>query len=231
MAFAAHTAFIGGNGAGKSSLLKAIERFYSTAKTLDSDDYFGRDQSLTVEIEVTFSDLTAEELDVFHTRVRDDQLTVTRIFDATPASGRYCGSVPRNPDFAAVRAIAAATPKRAAYTALRATEGYEDLPAATSVAQADDGMIKWENDHPDKLILGADDGQFFGFQNASRGALQRFTSFVFVPAVRDASADAADAKNSAIGRLLEIIVRSSILQRSDIAKFNEDVNLRYRDLT
>ena len=231
VAFDAHTAFIGGNGAGKSSILKAIERFYSTAKTLDSDDYFGRDQSLTVEIEVTFSDLTAEELDVFHTRVRDDQLTVTRIFDATPTSGRYFGSVPRNPDFAAIRAIAAATPKRAAYIALRATQGYEDLQAATSVAQADEGMIKWENDHPDKLVLGADDGQFFGFQNASRGALQRFTSFVFVPAVRDASADAADAKNSAIGRLLEIIVRSSILQRSDIAKFKEDVNLRYRELT
>jgi putative ATP-dependent endonuclease of OLD family len=231
VAFDAHTAFIGGNGAGKSSILKAIERFYSTTKMLDIDDYFGRDQSLTVEIEVTFSDLTAEELDVFHSRVRDDQLTVTRIFDATPTSGRYFGSVPRNPDFAAIRAIPAAIAKRAAYTALSATAGYEDLTAATSVAQVDEGMIKWENDHPDKLTLGADDGQFFGFQNASRGALQRFTSFVFVPAVRDASADAADAKNSAIGRLLELIVRSSILQRTDIAKFKEDVNLKFRELT
>ena len=32
VSFGAHTALIGGNGAGKSSILKAIEKFYSTSK-------------------------------------------------------------------------------------------------------------------------------------------------------------------------------------------------------
>jgi putative ATP-dependent endonuclease of OLD family len=56
--FGAHTALIGGNGAGKFSILKAIERFYSTARQLDADDFFGRDQSQPIEIELTFGDLT-----------------------------------------------------------------------------------------------------------------------------------------------------------------------------
>ncbi len=32
----AHTALIGGNGAGKSSILKALDKFYSTSKSLGS---------------------------------------------------------------------------------------------------------------------------------------------------------------------------------------------------
>lgn len=32
ISFEAHTALIGGNGAGKSSILKALEKFYSTSK-------------------------------------------------------------------------------------------------------------------------------------------------------------------------------------------------------
>jgi len=38
VAFGVHTALIGGNGAGKSSILKAIEKFYSTSKTCDADE-------------------------------------------------------------------------------------------------------------------------------------------------------------------------------------------------
>lgn len=53
-----HTALIGSNGAGKSSLLKAIEKFYSTAKSLDIDDYYARDLSNPVEIELTFDSLS-----------------------------------------------------------------------------------------------------------------------------------------------------------------------------
>jgi putative ATP-dependent endonuclease of the OLD family len=80
-------------------------------------------------------------------------------------------------------------------------------------------------------VLARDDGQFFGFQNAGRGALQRHTSFVFIPAVREASADAADGKASAIGKLLQVVVRSAILQRQDIAEFQQQMNTRYRELT
>ena len=91
-------------------------------------------------------------------------------------------------------------------------------------------MLAWEAAHPAALILQPDDGQFFGFQNAGRGALKRHTSFVFIPAVREATADAADGKSSAIGQLLELVVRSAILQRHDVIQFKNDMTARYQEL-
>lgn len=229
--FDAHTAFIGGNGAGKSSILKALEKFYSTSKSLEPDDYFGRDTSLTVEIELTFGHLTEEEHDTFENRIRDDKLTVTRVFDNSSASGRYFGSVPQNPDFSPIRMLASARERNNAYRNLRTTnDAYADLPAAASAPQAEEFLKQWEADHPEALVLERDDGQFFGFQNAGRGALQRHTSFVFVPAVREAAADASDGKSSAIGKLLEIVVRSAILQRRDVLAFQQEVTEKYRAL-
>jgi putative ATP-dependent endonuclease of OLD family len=230
--FGLHTAFIGGNGAGKSSILKALEKFYGSSRTLEPDDFYGRDVALPVEIALTFGNLTPEEVETFQTRVRDGRLTVTRVFDGSQGSGRYHGVVPSNPEFAPVRAIAQATPRRQAYNALRAENPkYADLATAANADQVSEGMRAWEEAHPDALELARDDGQFFGFQNAGRGALQRYTSFVFIPAVREAAADAADGKSSAIGRLLQIVVRSAILQRQDMAEFQQQMNTRYRELT
>lgn len=232
IAFGAQTALIGGNGAGKSSVLKAIEKFYSTSKTLDDDDYFGRDTTIPVEIELTFGGLSAQEAETFESRVRDGRLVVSRMFDGTASSGRYFGSVPQNPDFLPIRAHPTAGPKLAAYRQLRndnAAYGAA-LPAAASAAAAEEAMLAWEGDHPEALVLHPDDGQFFGFQNAGRGALQRHTSFVFIPAVREASVDAADGKSSAIGRLLELVVRSAILQRQDVVEFQQEMAERYQQL-
>ena len=91
-------------------------------------------------------------------------------------------------------------------------------------------MSAWEEANPEALELHLDDGQFFGFQNASRGALQRHTTFVFVSAVRDASIDATDGKSSAVGQLLELLVRSAIQQRQEIQAFKQEMTERYQEL-
>ena len=229
--FGAHTALIGSNGAGKSSILKAIDRFYSTAKQLDQEDFFGRDQSQPIEIELTFGHLTAQESETFESRVRDGRLVVTRVFDDSASSGRYYGSVLQNADFMEIRAQVNATAKRNAYRALRETNAaYADLPNAGSASQVDEHLLAWEQEHGGQLTLQRDDGQFFGFQNASRGALRRHTAFVFIPAVREASADAADGKGSAINQLLELIVRGAILQREDVQAFRAEMSSRYQEL-
>lgn len=231
VAFGAHTALIGGNGAGKSSILKAIEKFYSTSKNCDADDFFGRDQGQPIEIELTFHQLSEQEAVAFEDRVRDGKLVVTRVFDGSASSGRYHGVVPQIADFVAIRAHSTATPKRAAYNALRENNPlYADLPNTSSAGAVDQALLDWESNHPDQLVLLPDDGQFFGFQNNSRGKLQRHTSFVFIPAVREAAADAADGKTSVIGKLLELLVRSQILQRPDVLAFKAQMTEAYQAL-
>ncbi|MBU2587564.1 MAG: ATP-dependent endonuclease [Alphaproteobacteria bacterium] len=229
--FGAHTAFIGGNGAGKSSILKAIEKFYSTSKNCDADDFFGRDQGQPIEIELTFHQLSDQEAASFEDRVRDGKLVVARIFDSGASSGRYHGVVPQVPDFVAIRSQSSATAKRSAYSALRENNPlYAALPNAGSAAAVDQALLDWEAAHPAQLVLLPDDGQFFGFQNNSRGKLQRHTSFVFIPAVREASVDAADGKTSVIGKLLELLVRSQILQRPDVQAFKAQMTEAYQAL-
>ena len=80
-------------------------------------------------------------------------------------------------------------------------------------------------------MLGRDDGRFFGFSNVARGQLQKATSFVLVPAVRDAATDAQDSKNTAVGQLMELIVRSAIQQRQDIKKFEAEALEKFKQLT
>jgi energy-coupling factor transporter ATP-binding protein EcfA2 len=229
--FGAHTALIGGNGAGKSSILKAIEKFYSTSKNCDADDFFGRDQGQPIEIELTFHQLSNQEAAAFEDRVRDGKLVVTRIFDGGSSSGRYHGVVPQIPEFVAVRTQPSATQKRTAYNFLRENNPlFADLPSAGSAAAVDQALLDWEANHHDQLVLLPDDGQFFGFQNNSRGKLQRHTTFVFIPAVREASADAADGKGSVIGKLLDLLVRSQILQRDDVQAFKAQMTGAYQAL-
>lgn len=229
--FGPHTALIGSNGSGKSSILKAVEKFYSPSKNCDPDDFFGRNQENPIEIQLTFNQLSAVEAAAFGDRVRDGRLVVTRIFDGGPSSGRYHGAVPQAPGFQAVRSHTTATPKRAAYNELRENNpDYSDLPTASSAAAVDQALLDWEENHPEHLELLPDDGQFFGFQNNSRGKLQQHTSFVFIPAVREASADAADGKTSVIGKLLELLVRSRILLRPDVVAFKTQFTDAYRNL-
>jgi putative ATP-dependent endonuclease of the OLD family len=216
---------------GKSSILKAIEKFYSTSKSCDPDDFFGRNQDQPIEIELTFHQLSDLEATAFEGRVRDGKLVVTRIFDGTAASGRYHGVVPQISDFVAIREHSSATPRRAAYNSLRENNPlYAELPQAGSAAAVDQALLDWEAKHPDQLVLLPDDGQFFGFQNNSRGKLQQHTSFVFIPAVREAATDAADGKTSVIGKLLELLVRSQILQRPDVQAFKTQMAQSYQAL-
>lgn len=230
-----HTAILGGNGAGKSTVLRAIERFYAPSAVVELDDYFGRVPDSPIEIELTFSNLDPAELELFGSRVRGDEMSVVRIFDANLGrnSGRYYGMSMKHLGFAGIRAIAGANEKKAAYAALRDAGGvYADLgPINNQAAQIAQQLDDWEARHPDQCEPGLDDGQFFGFTNVARGSLQRFTSFVFIPAVRDASADAVDSKGAVISRLMELVVRSAIQRRTDIRQFQAEVSERYRQLT
>lgn len=227
-------AIVGGNGAGKSTVLRAVERFYGQSTTVEIDDFYGKNVADPIEIGLTFTGFSELEESMFSSRIHEGEMTVVRIFEPSggKTNGRYFGATRQHPPFVDVRAAANATAQRALYNALRTQDGdYASLPAVTRADQIPEALALWEAANEGKCALGRDDGQFFGFTNVARGALQRATSFVFIPAVRDASADALDSRGAVIARLMELVVRNAIQQRTDIRNFQSRVTDEYRELT
>ena len=233
MDVAQHTVLLGANGVGKSCLLKAIDKFFAKSPAITVEDFHNKNVRDPIEITLTFSEFTEEEAAKFESRIYGNEMVVTRLFEAGAApreSGKYYGQAPRHAAFQAVRAVQGAIPRRTAYNELRAQEGYGDLPAVNADAQVLAAMEEWEEQHPDQCALDRDDGQFFGFANVGRGILQRHMSFVFVPAVRDAAADATDKGRSVIAQLIELLVKTVVQKREDFKKWQTETLAQYQDL-
>ncbi|RLQ88997.1 AAA family ATPase [Notoacmeibacter ruber] len=74
------TTIIGANNAGKSTILLAIQNFFSANPKMDEKDHIGYDRDRDIHISVTFSNLTSDEKEEFGSAVIEDTMTVSRIF-------------------------------------------------------------------------------------------------------------------------------------------------------
>jgi putative ATP-dependent endonuclease of the OLD family len=83
------------------------------------------------------------------------------------------------------------------------------LPSAKTKPAMAEALRDYEGAHQDKCTLMESDDEFYG---ATKGAhkLGPFVQWVFVPAVKDASSEQQEAKNTAFGRLVERVVRSKV---------------------
>jgi putative ATP-dependent endonuclease of the OLD family len=234
ISFEKQTAILGGNGAGKSTILKALERFYGPSTSISLDDFFGKDVDDSIEIALTFTDFNDSESEIFGSRIVNNELNVVRVFDLKSGrnSGRYYGFIRGYEPFDAIRNLDKATAKRSAYKELRTSNAalYEDLQDVTKAEDIDAQFVAWEQSHPDKCQLIRDDGQFLGFTNVAKGSLSKSTNFVFIPAVRDAAIDAVDGRGSAIARLMELVVKSAVQRRKDFQQWQEKTSSEYKQL-
>jgi len=223
------TALVGRNGSGKSSFLRALELFYAPSPKFDVGDFYAEDSTQNIEIALTFADLDAGETERFQSYLEDGELTVVRVLslaDGKP-SAKYHGSTLQNPDFVAVRSAGNARDIRKKYTDIRGDPRYSGLPTVRSKDEALEELKKWESAHPDQCTRQRDDGQFFGFTQVAQGYLGASTRFILVPAVRDASSEAQEGKGSAITQIMDLVVRSVLAGREDIAKLKEDTQAKY----
>ena len=225
------TALVGSNGSGKSTILRAIDAFYAGSPGITEHDFYNRDTSTPIEIDLTFFDFTDEEKAMFASKIDRNEMSVMRVFEMGGArgTGRYYGTSLQNPEFAPVRAKTGMD-KRAAYNELRTAKAEYALPPATRIDQVDPALAEWEQEHPDQCVRARDDGQFFGFTNIANGKLQKATSFVFIPAVRDAAVDAADSRGAPIAKLMELVVRSAIERKTAVQEFRARMSNEYRAL-
>jgi hypothetical protein len=117
-------AIVGGNGSGKSSILRALERFFGQSTSVELDDFFARKTDEPIEIGLTFTGFTEAERESFASRSNNNEMSVVRVFEAGAGrnNGRYYGATLQHPPFFAVRSAENATNARTAYNQLRGSE-------------------------------------------------------------------------------------------------------------
>ena len=228
------TALVGANGSGKSSFLQALDMFYSPSPKIDAQDFYDGDISKPIIVAITFKNLISEAKELFDKYIQDERLTVERVFswDNGKISSQYHGASRQCADFQPIRDgfnVNVATAK-AAYNALRSKPDYSSLPSWTNASTVQETLKQWEATNLDRCVRQRDDGQFFGFKTVGQGYLGRFTRFLFIPAVRDASHDAADGKGSVLTDLMDLVVRSILANKEAVRKLKDDTQNRYKEI-
>lgn len=230
------TALVGANGCGKSTFLRALDLFYTTSPKMDIEDFYNSDTTAEVVIAVTFNSLSPEAAQFFFSYMQGGKLTVERVFNWKEGrfSAAYHGASLQSPDFQEIRDGLLVKDRsktaREKYDAVRATPGYADLPPWSNLAAVEPALTTWEAGHTDKCTRQRDGGRFFGFTEVGRGYLGKFTRFLFIPAVRDASDDAAEGRGSVLTALMDMVVRSVLANREVVKKLREETQQKYEEI-
>lgn len=223
------TVLIGPNGAGKSSLLRALQMFYEPTASYTKDDFYNRETDRQICVRVTFTDLSTKARERFSAYLAGDSLSVEKVMEHPDrkANQRYYGSRLTNPEFDAFR-NASGQDLRAEYDALR--DGRYGLPEYQNKDEAEAVLRTWEENHPEECEHQRDDGQFFGFNPVGKAALEEFTQFILIPAVRDAAQDATEGRGSALTELMDLVVRAALNEREDLDELRSETQQEYEDI-
>lgn len=230
------TALVGRNGTGKSTFLNAIDAFYNPSPKIEIEDYYNNDTSKEIVISITFDNLSPRALELFSIYLQNDLLSVEKVFKYEEGKiiAKYHGATLQCPAFDSVKAgyeiKDRAKTARTAYDELRKDAKYESLPEWTTIGDSAVNLKNWEADNPNECIWRRDEGQFFGFRQVGRGYLGRFTNFLFIPAVRNASDDTTDTRGSVLSRLMDMVVRSVLANKEEVKKLKEDTQKRYEEI-
>jgi len=225
-------AIVGRNGAGKSTFLSALDIFYDTSANLTEEDYFDRDTGAEIEIRVTYGALREDEKNEFKPYIRNNELIVTKrlIYDNGRVSQRYYAAALQLPRFAQIRTISSKRDRLTALKGLIATNEIDGLGGSPrSADQAEEIMAQFEIDNPGMLQPVEKEEQFFGPKNIGGGKLDKYTKYVLVPAVREASYEVI-GKKGAIYQILDMIIIRQINDREDIKKFKTEFENRVKQV-
>lgn len=237
-----YTCLAGPNGAGKSTVLTALNVFFRETENLSTDlnqlnaeDFHCRETGEPIRITLVFSDLNDEAKEDFANYVRQGQLAVSAVATFDPATGK--AQVKQFGQRLAMRAFApffeaADAGKKVVelkeiYTGIRET--YSDLPVPGTKDAMIQALRDYEAGRPDECELIQSEDQFYGF---SKGAnrLAKHIQWVYVPAVKDATSEQVEARNSALGKLLARTVRSKTNFDETVKELRTDIQKQYQAL-
>ena len=222
--FDPHTCLLGPNGTGKSTVLAALNVFFqepsstTDVTSLFAEDFHNGNTKNPVTITVTFSELPEKAQQELSHYVRHNELIATAEAKFDPVSGR--APVQRfgerlifkkfAPFFEDEKNKAKVDPLLERFKEI--TGDVEDFPevVAKPTKQAMiDALREYEEGNPDKCSPERSSDLFYG-PTKGKHKLDPFIQWVYLPAAKEASEEAEEAGNTALGKLLQRTVRKKI---------------------
>lgn len=201
------TTFIGPNGVGKSTVLRALDWFFNRGRgqELTGDDYSFGVTDEDISVQVTFTDLTATDREALGKYVTEGTTTFTawKIHRASNGEELLSANAKGYSEFTKIKSEPKVAEKKKLYTVLRTDRPDLELPSASTGPAIERAMTEWEADNLDRLedVSESLETNFFGFN--SGGKMSGLFDFVLVTADMRASEESTDGKSSIIGRILE----------------------------
>ena len=222
------TTFIGPNGVGKSSILRALEWFFNGGP-LDEDDVTSGTTSPFISVEVEFGDLGPGDREQLGKYAAGDRETVTIWRRWEHGQDKMYGMGRAYRPFQDIRKKTSASERLSAYRAYRDEHPDLALPAGRSDVVAKEAMDEWEAAHPDQLedLTIDEPSHLFGFYGPAK--MSGLFDYVFVTADLRANEQTQDAKSAILGRILERTVDRSGADE-DLAALAQDMQTRQSDI-
>jgi len=237
-----YSCFVGANGAGKSTVLNALNVFfrqYRDSKTdlnrLSVDDFHHGNISAPVKITVTFNSLSQTATAELSDYARQNKLIVSSIahFDTTSDNatvkqfGNRLGIEKFRKYFEDEKNGAKVPELKNVYSDLQKT--YSGLPNPGTKAAMTDALREYESNHPAECKLIPSEDQFYG---ASKGInkLANHVQWVFVPASKDATEESEESRNSALGLLLARTVRAQVNFSDKVDRLKKETQKLYQNI-
>jgi len=235
-----YTCFVGRNGAGKSTILTALNIFFretvdaaTDLLSLCEEDFHAGDTTKPVRITATFVDLEEEAKADFAAYYRAGELRISAVAEwlGGVAEVKQYGNRMGMEEFRNYFELDKAGEKvdilKTKYQELRSK--YQDLPDQKVKAQMEGALKAYESAHRDKCVEIPSPDQFYG---VSRGTnrLEKYLQWVYIPAVKNATAAQEQSKTSALSRLLQRRVYSQLNLEGRIGEIKAEASAKYGEL-
>lgn len=236
-----YTCLVGANGAGKSNVLTAVNAFFRQPSTsvpdpsrLVHEDYFLRRTSNPARITVTFQDLGQQAEEALKDYARRGELAVTAEaryeegagYGAVRYYGQRSGMDELREYFEADKDGAKAPQLTAIFERLR--QRFPDIRTARSKEDRAAALREYEASRPEGCVLIPSEDNFYGVNGT--GKLAPFVQWVYVPAVKDASEEGQESRNTALGRLIARAVRTRTAFDAELNTLRSETLTRYQEL-
>lgn len=237
-----YNCFVGANGAGKSTVLYALNVFFretsgnsTDVSALSAEDFHNKDTREPIEITLTFIELNEEAQRDFRDYFRHGQLVVSAKAEFNASTGRaevkqfgqrlamteFKMFFERQGDKAPSEEL------KKIYSDLQLQ--YPDLPKATSGTAMSDALKTFEGTRPELSILIPSADQFYGVSKGSN-RLEKHIQWVYIPAVKDAASEQNEGKTTALGKLLSRTVRSKVDFTEQVETLIKNTRAEYQSL-